>query len=172
MDKIKSKTKKAQGHIEVIISFVIFLGFLVFLVIIFEPFKSPTNPGIVDSVLVNLDKKVGVSVKTISINLNAPPIRCIRFDNPNLTADSGCTPTTIIVKDKDEKVLDSKLDNSMFFVNTNNQKFFTIYCGSSLEAIPPLPLIGCTELTNVNYSLGIIVEKNLWSMEKLNLFDS
>jgi len=170
----KITQKKAQGHIEVIISFVIFLGFLVFLIIIFKPFKTPINPGIFDSVLLNLDKKVGVSIKSISINLKNNPVNCITFNNPNLVSSdtgAGCTPQTIIIKDQDGNILQSNLIDNTFYINTNTKTFFTIYCGSSLEATQT-SLNGCTELTSPDYILGIVVEENLWSMEKLSSFSS
>ncbi len=60
----KMKTKKAQGHIEMILSFVIFLGFLIFIFVFFNPFASFAHkPEVMNNVenklIANISQEVG-----------------------------------------------------------------------------------------------------------------
>ena len=56
------KNKAGQQHLEVIISFAIFIGFLIFLFIIFNPFKAPSDPKISDTVFINLELAINCGI--------------------------------------------------------------------------------------------------------------
>jgi len=60
-------SKKAQGHIEVVISFSIFMVFLLFLLVIFNPLKKPVNPEVVDVVFTNLEENLNSELQKASI---------------------------------------------------------------------------------------------------------
>ncbi len=185
---------------EVIISFVIFLGFLIFLMAIFRPFKAPINEGIVDSVFANLDKKFITEIRTISISLNVEDelTPCIKIDSETLAKEDdglNCEEAGVdgknhmIVRDKDGNILQSKfdIDNSRynFLINTkfnegSEGKYFTIYCGDYLEQNPNNILIEpshlCNELkiqgSQIDYKLGLLSNKRLWSNHSLIVYEA
>jgi len=168
--------KKAQGHVEVIISFVIFIGFLLFLFVIFSPFKKPMNPNLVDSVFANLDAQMSVSVGSISIDVDEDALsrlskNCFSISNSQLIEDLGCglgSGGKIIVRVPNyETPVGAQVDGGSILIEKKNS-FYTLYC--STEFVEQ-GVSDCEDLSSENYELGVIVERKVWSTEKLGILE-
>jgi len=84
---IKIKHKKAQGHIEMMISFSVFIVFLMLLFIIFNPLKRPVNPAVVESVYLKLNEELGTELQKAFISDNV--VCASNTDIPSLEFFSG-----------------------------------------------------------------------------------
>jgi hypothetical protein len=164
--------KKAQGHIEVVISFVIFVGFVLFMFVLFNPIKTNTNPGLVDVAYLRLDSKLSVNIKTISVvNRTELTDGCFTIDNQALISDLGCNQGNIIVKNLNGEIVDSILSEGALTLETSNRGFYTIYCGDALDGSQD-SLSNCPNLEVSDYKLGIVIERSYWSEELIESFIS
>lgn len=177
-------SKKAVGHVEVILSFVIFLGFLIFIFFIFNPFDLISNTSLVDSVFLNMQEKLSVKTSSISININPGILDdkpCFRFMFNEIAKDMSCPligsnyeSKNFIVKDKDGAIVNSQITPSGNHIdiekaNGDNKVFYTIYCSSEINN--QNTVVGCNNDNRIDgeYALGIISEKNVFSYSKLNI---
>ncbi len=180
-------SKKAAGHVEVILSFVIFLGFLIFLFFIFNPFKLISNTSLVDSVFLKMQEKLSTKVSSISINVNGNLIdgwdtrTCFRFKFDEIVKDMSCPLNSaskyesknFIVKDKDSNIVKSQIDQSGQHIDIEKtssleKEFYTIYCSSEINNQNNVG--GCNNPNIPNegqFVLGIISEKSIFSYPKL-----
>ncbi|MBS3100477.1 hypothetical protein J4463_04690, partial [Candidatus Pacearchaeota archaeon] len=51
-------SKKALGHVEVVVSFIIFIGFVTFLFVIFNPFKQSNGANAAENVFNALEQNL------------------------------------------------------------------------------------------------------------------
>ena len=164
--------KAGTGHVEVIISFVLFIGFLAFILITFNPLKGPPNPAIVNSVYNVLEDNLSVELNKVSINLNdITGQSCfILKDSGNLISDLKCNNNNIFVKDQDNNRKYAEIvSNEIVSALNPSKNFYTIYCSDEIDPItgnfenPNL----CNEYEQNEYEVGIIVSNNYWSLKKI-----
>ncbi len=178
MEISKIKSKKGASHVEMMISFVIFIGFLIFLFAIFNPLKKTTNPGISDLVLINLEENLTKSLSTVSIKVNRdvvfqPGDTCFSIAN---IRDMNCNAERkIIIKNITGNIIGSRINGNnieITFVNKDsNEQFYTLYCSDELkEQLGDFQQ--CASIDNTQYTLGIINERELWSEKNLMNFES
>lgn len=161
------KNKKAVGHVETVLSFVIFIGFLAFLLAIFNPFSDPIDSSLIDNVVLKMNEQLTIEVSRMSIRLDNSPGGCFSIVPIN---DLKCTSGNIIVKDKEGNKLNANLwqIEESTLTNSDDKLFYTIYCSEELIGNPTGG--GCIGLTEDDYTLGIIVERNPWSESKITDF--
>ncbi len=173
--------KKAQGHVEIVISFVIFVGFLLFLFVIFNPFSQTANPKAANFIFNNLEEELEVSLMSVSVSLNKEfeeDIKnCFKIVGSgnlihDLLEDLGCEKGKVIVRDK-EDTKKAEISSSSFHIqiekstlSSPDNKFYTIYCS---EDIIGNAVLGPCEsyLNNGDFTLGIVVNRTVWSAAKL-----
>jgi hypothetical protein len=163
--------KKAQGHVEVVISFVIFIGFLFFIFLVFNPFQQSANPKLVDFVFNKLDDRLSVEMSQVSFNLDIPQTQCFEILDVELFNDLNCRDNNLIVEVKSpsgivQKINTNKIFNGFQIDFLPGAKFYTIYCAPDLEESSFSPST-CNVLNSDDYSLGIINDKKVWSESKL-----
>ena len=171
------KSKKGASHIEMIISFVIFIGFIVFLFTIFNPLKKSINPGISDLVFMNLEDNLTTKLSTVSIKLKEnvvfqPGDTCFTVANiPDMDCNSE---RKIIVKNISRSIMGARINGDNIeaaLVNKEpNEQFYTIYCSHELQEYQG-NFQQCKQIGNDQYILGIINERNLWSERNLMNFE-
>lgn len=168
----KMASKKGQEHVEMIIAFTIFISFVIFLFVLFNPFKSKPNEALVNNLYLNMKQNMSVSLLTVSIKINDTGTEvnpCFKINISDLECKGGVKK--IIVKDKAGEIAPSnKSADGIITIqpgaNPLNNDFFTLYCSEELTEILPAPL-DCAELKKgENYTVGIIVTRNLWSEDK------
>ena len=179
------KSKKAVGHVEVILSFVIFIGFLMFLFFIFNPFDLISNNSLVDSVFLNMKEELGTKVSSVSISLSEEIIStltdkpCFGITDANdFLKETNCKDNTqIIVRDKNNDLRDVHINPpnptkvEIELKNADENKFYTILCSEDFNEANT-PLTGCQDIgeEGTDYDLGIINEKEVWSNKSLTTF--
>ncbi|MEM3074670.1 MAG: hypothetical protein QW727_01885 [Candidatus Pacearchaeota archaeon] len=165
--------KKGAGHVEMIISFIIFVGFLIFIFSIFNPFNTDSNVTLVDNVFTNLEENLTTKLSSVSVSLNSEK-RCIILNNfKEILDDMGCPSQIdgkINVKNKNEENVRYNYDNNnkkLYLEINPPEKFFTISCSEDISTTENT--IGCSESTS-NYGVGIIIERKVWSKRRIEEF--
>lgn len=176
------KGKKAVGHVETVLSFVIFIGFLAFLFAIFNPISSSQDAGVIDSVILKMEERLTTKVTTMSISLTGDGLIKVGTESCfsiEAIDDLKCNGE-IVVKDRVGNNLKANLDGTSRFEIENywaldpDDKFYTIYCSEEFIVDPTGS--GCVSLDEVDnagigdYKLGIIVERNPWAESKIGSF--
>jgi len=78
---IFSKPKSSQGHVEIIFSFVIFISFLSFLLIAFNPFKTTGNTeAYLNLAQTQIEKLITKEVSLLTLNIDSSVSGCGYFD--------------------------------------------------------------------------------------------
>ena len=159
------KNKRGAGHIEMIISFVIFIGFLIFLFSVLNPLKKPAETPIVDSVYNNLENNLIVQLTTVSLKIKETPAEgCIKISNIKLINDLNCNKKVKVKNKEGNSVLGYIDDNGIVIGGAEN--FYTISCSEDFEEAGTLSCNGGV----TNYEIGIVTKRNLWSWKKIEEF--
>ncbi len=177
------ENKKGQMHVEIIISFVIFVGFVIFLIVIFNPFKQTSNEGTTNFVFLNVDNNLSTSLSSVSIKINDPDVigaskgaGCFEIDNIIGLKCNG--ERNLLVKDKEDNILKSQIVSDKIRIETstlpeNEDTFYTLYCSD--EILPNQDELSNCHLLDINnedYILGKISEKSVWSRKNLERFNA
>jgi len=163
---MKMENRKGISHIEIILSFVIFAGFLIFLLAIFNPFRS-YNPSSVylnileRGIINNISSKVDFF--TLRLNKNIP--NCFYF-----SYDMGLK--NVSAKDKDYNKVEAKSilagDKKQITVNGVGD-FYYIYGYEGFEEDNINQV--CKELKKVDdYTIGLSRTYDMVSFTKLLAF--
>lgn len=168
------KNKLGSGHIEVVISFVIFIGFLIFLFILFNPLKKSINETIVDSTIFNIGENASMNVTSTSIRINnyidLDSYDC--FQIPVLESLGCSSERKILSKNSSEGVIDSKIESGKIIINLlNNEKYYTLHCSEEISERAGIKT-NCKVLDANEYNIGQIKTKYAWSEAKLRSFEN
>jgi hypothetical protein len=179
------ESKKGAGHVEAILSFIVFGGFLFFIIVIFNPLSAQIDVELIDSVYTNLQEKTKTQISSVSFSLNdvTPEIisdGCFRLNNfQEVFTDLGCeTGINFIARDADGKLLGTdtnspnpnwiEMELATGLVDPSKNSFYSFFCSEDLtENI--VPFSDCTPaLSETDYILGQIVKRKLWSDQLLS----
>lgn len=180
MELKKIKSRKGIGHVEFIISFVIFVSFVLIIFVIFNPFKKPANTSLVDSVYFNLEENLTSVLSSVSINVNTgnipPGTNCLEIDYLPEMNCGGIEGRNLIVKNLSGDIIGSSLNDAqnptlIRFSYSRGNGFYTFYCSDELKLISNSFTV-CTDIdVDDDYQLGIIRERKVWSEKRLNSFE-
>jgi len=175
----KIRNKKAVSHVEVIISFVIFIGFLVFLFAFLNPIKSKK---LSDNVLDKINREIidfaSVNYSYISFVLDDSLFSFQDFINSNCFGIEIELDNEVIVRDKNNNIVSAENDigiNRVYITKSSisNNKFYTIYAS---DIFSQQSLSGCFELDEKDYNLGLLRKEKVLYLDKLinlkNLYES
>jgi hypothetical protein len=175
----KMISKGGQEHVEMIIAFTIFISFVIFLFVLFNPFKPKPNEALVNNLYLNMKENMSVSLLTVSVKINdsgTDVSQCFKINISDLECKGEAKK--IIVKDKagviarSNKSADGIISIQPGATSADNY-FFTLYCSEELLEGTPFLQIDCAEFKKgENYTVGIIVTRNLWSENKSAKFES
>lgn len=137
------KNKTAQAHVEIILATTLFIGFLLFVLLLFNsPFKTRSEIS-----TINIEKKVLESISSdigkLSVIVNTTN------DCYNLT-----------------KVNEIYGDNFIEIPDVNNPRRYTIYYGGFFKK-NLIGKISCSNLENKNFSLGVYFEESIIINKKI-----
>lgn len=148
--KYKIFNKKAQGHIEVVVSFSIFIVFMLFLLVMFNPLKKPVNPEVVEGVFINLEDNLGSELEKASIEyIGADGFGCLE------PGDIG----GLDLCDEGMVVDDSKSDSNLY----------DIYCAETGKLNLNSPCLN-SMIKDTDYQVNYVTSKRAWSMKALRDF--
>jgi len=157
------KTKQGFSHIEVVLSFVIFLGFLIFLFAIFNPFKINSKSDVyIDITERAIMDNISAKVDFFTMKLKEDASGCFYFTY-------GLNLSNIVVKDNSY----SRTDASSILIDNKKQikidgagNFFYIYSSDEFEE--SVVSGSCEELTGDEYNIGLFRSYEMVSFSKLN----
>jgi len=175
--------KHSQGHIEIILSFVIFLGFLIMIFVFFNPVQQPkTSSAILEDVQEKLLDYLSIDYDYTSLILTPSALSTITSSKKNCFSVNNTigfkSGEHLIVLDLNNKVLDSstaypakfKIENSS---NANNQLYklyISKYPDTDIRNFNPYHLSSsetCVELPSGSYSFGALTSDSLVLQENL-----
>jgi hypothetical protein len=145
--------KGISGHIELILSFLIFITFVVFLLIFVNPIKKTntttyyldlTESAIMDNIKTNLT--------TFSVTLPSNALACFCIPYPSPGADKK-----LIVKNDKGEIVTATYIGGNICINGGN-RFHKIYFSEEFEEVP----VACDPATNTlaegTYTIGVLNE--------------
>ena len=124
---MKKKNKKGS-HVGIVLSLVIFVGFLLFLYIITGPGlgTQKDKQALMDSLKLKLRDEFSANLTTVTISNNSDPLLydCLQIDNTALDTNGMSSS----IKDSGGSQVDFKNTGNYLNINwINNQPFFKIY---------------------------------------------
>jgi hypothetical protein len=160
------KSKLSQGHVEMILSFTIFAGFVVAMFFFLNPAKeNKINYGSLDAAENVILENISVSYDSIAVILNNPinpinPEACFSVNN-----NFGLTEKSLVTDEKGTIVPSnndySNLKIKIMPLNTN-VKLYRIYFSDAFTSNN----LGttCNPLLSTDYSFGVLTSENniLW----------
>lgn len=156
--------KKGVSHLEMIISFIIFAGFVLFLLLYF-PIRNPQGSSVaLDDAERGILDFVNLRIVYYTIVLN---------NTGNLPKD-GCFNLSselrnISVRNETDEILDAYSDSKNNYIQLSG-KFYTIYSSSLFYEKNPGNLVSCLILEEIKgYTIGITRVYNIVSYEKISL---
>lgn len=157
------KNKKGASHIEVILSFVIFLGFLIFLIAVFNPFTSVRKGDNLDNVERAIRNSTETELEFMTIRLEKEEKKCFSFAY-QLRGD-------ISVKNESMNYIRGIKKGNDIYIDDGGT-FFYIYSSTDFEP-NEFDTINCEIMENKDnekkYSLGLYKNYSVISFNKINL---
>ena len=155
-------SKRSQSHVEMIVSFVLFVGFVIFLLLMFNPQKyNSLDYGSIDAVQASLMKNLSVEYDYTSVILtNATSLSGKCFKTEPIIGING----TIAVKDINGVVTYSRNESNILIIKTIDlQRFYGVYSADFFSELIPNQCSGLATIQIYkpkNYSLGILTTKS------------
>jgi len=133
----KRKNCKAQGHIEIIFSFLIFIGFILFIFLFMNPFAKTESKEIINNIKQSIISEISGDVGKLSI-ITDTSADCYDFD------------------------LSTYGENFIEVPDAGGLRKYTIYYNDIFGVGVPLPCAG-----DVAYTLGTYSKENMIIYEKI-----
>ena len=156
--------RKAQGNLEIVISFIIFIGFVFFLFLIFPVARKEKSQVGIDAAELGIINFTGSQMTYFTIFFNET---ATSIDNPNncIKFSQNITSRNISVRDENDTLVNSIIDNSEIIINST-KKFYQIYSSSGIES-EDFHNDGCKEIGENDFKLGMIRESYVLSYSRL-----
>lgn len=160
------KNKRGVSHIEMILSFVIFIGFLLFVFIILNPLKKPVNNDVlVDKLEYEVAKQLNTNLISQTIKVNDSAVRkdCFSIDRLNNTEGMG-----LIVKDSAGGEVPASVSGESVLVESGKEFYKLMYNDNFAESDDNLD--DCQALSDGEYELGVVRTDEIISYDKILSF--
>lgn len=158
------KRKKGISHVEMILSFVIFIGFLIFIMAIFRPFSIGKKESYINSIEKGILEHVSVNVTLATIMVSNVPSgsTCFSF---------GSELNPVIVKNKDGIFVKANSDRTtnIIKIQGGNNFYYILSSEKFIEdgfSLPPGTT--CADIDITSYSLGLTREYKMLSYQKID----
>ncbi len=165
------------SHVGMILSFVIFITFIIFLYTILRPAVNITGAdkkSIMSYLEKSLIENVSANFTSASVEINNsknPAGTCVKLLNFLLTTDMS--PPTLIVKNETGGIQASNQDlfNLVIIRAERNNRFFKIYYSSEFKRIN-VTEAACAVLTDKEYKMGLVkTEETIFERKLYNIID-
>jgi hypothetical protein len=155
---IMKKRKKGMSHVEIIVSFVIFLGFLVFIFSVLNPFKTLDRKDIYfDVIEEGIKNYTSTKFDFLTINLNENVGGCFYIDY---------SLGKVIVKNESYDFVDAKSDGGKVYIKGSGE-FYYIYSCEEFEDKSLINEKECIKMEEMNYTFGLFRSYNMTSNKSL-----
>ena len=161
MIKKKKSEKTGAAHLEMIISFLFFMGFVFFLFIVLKPYDMTTlSSSVVAGLYDSFEEKIHTNLTNIFLKANyTGPGSCFYIQLPEEIFEYNFTKS--LVKSVSDVEINSEFENNNLNINSG-EVFYKIAISPEFENDN---LGGCEQLSN--YSLGSLVERRVSSYSSL-----
>ena len=165
--------KRASGHIEVMISFVIFIGLIVFLFIMLNPLKIfSASKSMLDTTTNKVIENVSTELTTSSVKVQDSYIlpEGLPKDCLTISLKSKAGEELIVKNGSGSEVESAKGTETLSFKYDGSNRFYRISLSENI--FPTKLLVGssCATLEPTDYQLGITRTRDIISSEKLKTF--
>lgn len=158
------KNKRGNGHIETVLSFIIFISFVIFLFSVFPVYKSGKSKVGLDSAERGILNFTGSKLTYFTIAINGTPSKCFYFDY----YVSG----KAIVKNASGERVEAKSSGDRIYINDSSD-FYNIYISDEFVE-NSFPIENCENLSklphdlshDLNYEKGLVREEDVISYNK------
>ena len=154
------KLNKIGSHVGVIISFAIFIIFLVFLFIILEPSLKVTEKkeATIENIEALLVEYLDSELTTASVKINvALTENCITFNQLEPITATGLTGSNIFVKNSTNSNMEFKwTEPNLMVKNEKKDNFFKVYASSAINSPQTYSPTGCQSISQGKYTMGIV----------------
>lgn len=144
------KEKKGTSHIEIIISFIIFVSFVIFMMIIFNPFKAIS----VNTSILNVAELKIVNYASSNLTLSSMILNSSFNSNVNCIYASFPLSNELVVKDENGEIVNASRATDNIYLKYAGERVYRIYSSEELEE-KNFDTSGCYELDESNYTIGI-----------------
>ena len=158
-DKMYIKNKRGD-HIGTVISFVLFMTFVVFLYSITSPALKSSDEE--ENLLVYLENKIieNISDYLTSISVSfSPSGNCLQVNNYPYASN-------VLVKNSEGEIVNSDVLSGNLYIELNSESFFNIYASESFLNSPEWDSSSCNP--SANYNLGLYRTEEKVSEEKVS----
>ena len=157
---------KRGSHVGVMLSFVVFITFLIFLYIIIQPVivTQKDKRPVLEALEIKIIERVSINLETMTISNLSVTGSCIELRDTS----SWMSSSNISIKDQFNTDLQYQKGSNFLIINSNKD-FFKIY--ASDEFIDKSQTIsGCQQFLSGEYSIGLIkTDKILYENLTMNL---
>lgn len=157
--------KKAQGHVEMILSFVIFIGFVFVILFFINPIqKNQISYSVVDEIQQKIFDNISINYKSASVILADKQNDCFKIKN-TLNEESKS-----LAKDIQGNAIESFNDVNENFIYIEHQdkdeRFYRLYFSDNFNDYPLRNEHSCEEKSENEYTFGVL------SFEKAVLYEN
>jgi hypothetical protein len=172
MNKLYNKMSKgkmmfgrtAQAHVEMIISFVIFVGFVLAIFIFINPVQQQkTTYASLDLIQEALIANLSSQISYVPLVIN-PSLRIL---NNCFSINNTFKFSSVLAKDFAGKIISSKIAGSEVLIQNVSSKLYNLYSSSVVSNYSSISFAGCQALSASDYSLGVLVEENRVFIENI-----
>ncbi len=168
-DNVKRKMSRLgiASHVGVVLSFMIFVTFIIFIYIIVRPaVGTENNQNQFNYLKEALIERASTELTSVSVLVGAGSQTCVKlsgfFNNVEIS-------NRTIVKNKDGNVLTAEISGQDLFVGNGNEKFLKIYGSENFSDTDPGMMPSC----QLDYTFGLIKsEKNIFEKRIIQIIES
>lgn len=169
------KCRKSQGHVELILSFFIFVSFVIVIFFFINPIKQQTTSYVI------LDKTQDKMLNVLSTDIQYVPIimnislvsgaqrdigMCFEINNSYNIGEGS------IVRDNNGNVVKSVNQNNKFYIENKSSQVYNLYLNNIFNDYPLSNPSSCTVLNDGEYSYGVLGTDRKILYENMVNFDS
>jgi len=163
------RNKKAVSTIEMMVSFTIFLAFIIFLLTYLNPVKMPDISGaLLDSAENGIENAAETDLIEMPVILDSATIKCFNIENPFTKGNE----TNVFIKDSKGKFVNFNLTDKNFTIQGTEDKMYYLYFSEDEQITTnKAPSPSCTT-TFPPYKFSIPRLKKVYSYTLLTAFNS
>jgi hypothetical protein len=166
--KFLEKSKAAQSHVEMVLSFTIFVGFVMVILLFINPIREKSiGYASLEVVMEKVLSNLSLSYQYIGLILHDPVNSgCFTVNNT-----LGSNSKTLVLDDSG-LLKNSKNNRQTIDIEaTPNARFYKVYFSEGFNYTSPSSLVGCKVLPRSNYSFGVLVIENSVFLDNLQDFN-
>ena len=156
--------KKNGSHVGMILSFVIFITFLIFVLSVLQP-AIKTNAGKQATVdFLQEELLDAASGDLTSLTLVLPETYSSKKDCVSFAPINGMADKNLLVKTTEGDILSSLVSPEKIYIYQKGNRFFKVFYSNETLYQKPLTNTSCEVITEDNYTIGSFTTKN-WIFE-------